>query len=98
LPEQTGDIRGLGLFIGIELVKDKQTKTPDIKLMQQILIAAFRKGLMICASWDFPVLILMPPLNITQDEVDEGSIVIEEVLLQVTKPSQVKIVQKVSVK
>ncbi len=84
IPDKTGDVRGIGLFIGIELVKDKESKTPDIKLMQQFVIAAFRKGLMICASWDFQVLILMPPLNITRREIEEGINYMENVLQQLS--------------
>ena len=87
-PEQTGDIRGIGLFVGIEMVKDKRTKIPDIKLMRQLLIACFRKGLMICASWDFQVLILMPPLNITRDEIDEGIDKMETVFKQLSGKSE----------
>jgi len=93
LPDQTGDIRGQGLFIGIELVKDKQTKEPDKRLMQQVLIAAFRKGLMICTSWDFQVLVLMPPLNITRSEVDEGLIKMKEVLQQITRTMEANTIQ-----
>ena len=76
----TGEIRGMGLMIGIELVENIITKIPDQKLMRKILITAFRKGLMICASWDFQALVIMPPLNISEREVEEGIKIIEDTL------------------
>ena len=72
LPGQTGDIRGIGLMIGIELVVDLHSKIPDKKLMQKFIIVALRQGLMVCASWDFQCIIVMPPLNITPVEIEEG--------------------------
>jgi 4-aminobutyrate aminotransferase-like enzyme len=80
LPQKTGDIRGLGLMIAIELVIDKESKIPDKKLMRKFLIAALRQGLLICCSWDFQALILMPPLNITAGEIREGIKKIETIL------------------
>jgi 4-aminobutyrate aminotransferase/(S)-3-amino-2-methylpropionate transaminase len=80
MPYQTGEIRGLGLMIAIELVTDKESKTPDKKLMQKFLVAALRQGLMVCCSWDFQTLILMPPLNITAAEIKEGLNRIETIL------------------
>lgn len=72
LPSNLGEIRGVGLMIGIELVKDTDSKTPNKRLSQMFIIESFRNGLMICASWDFQVIILMPPLNITRQEINEG--------------------------
>lgn len=84
LPHQTGDIRGLGLMLGIELVTDITSKTPDKKLMQKFLIAALRHGLMVCCSWDFQAIILMPPLNISTAEIKEGLTRIEVTLQQIS--------------
>ena len=72
LPCQTGEVRGLGLMIAIELVTDLQSKHADKKLVQKFIIAALRQGLMICCAWDFQSIILMPPLNITTEEINEG--------------------------
>ena len=85
LPDQTGDIRGLGLMLGIELITDPVSKTPDKKLMQKFIIAALRQGLMVCASWDFQAIILMPPLNITVAEMQEGLHRIEATLQQLSR-------------
>ena len=72
LPGRTIDIRGMGLLIGIEPVKDPVSKTPDTRLVRQLIISAFRKGLLLCASWDFRVLVLMPPLNISKASMEDG--------------------------
>lgn len=90
LPNNTGDIRGAGLMIGIELIEDQVTKTPDLKLMRKFLITAFRKGLMICASWDFRVLVLMPPLIITEKQIREGLEIIEMALKEITQMAKNK--------
>ncbi len=87
LPNKTGDVRGIGLMIGIELVTDKILKKPDNKLIQKFIIAAVRKGIMICASWDFQVIILMPPLNVTHDEINDGLKKIESALQEVSRTS-----------
>jgi taurine---2-oxoglutarate transaminase len=92
LPGQVGDIRGLGLMIAIELVTDRQTKTPDKKLVQKFVIAALREGLMVCASWDFQSIILMPPLNITEEEIKEGVERMEAVLRIIRKSSPHKVI------
>jgi 4-aminobutyrate aminotransferase-like enzyme len=85
LSGKTGDVRGLGLMIGIELVMDCVTKIPDRKLIQKFIITALRKGLMICASWDFQVIILMPPLNITAEEINDGLNKLESTLKEVSR-------------
>lgn len=84
LPENTGDIRGMGLMIGIELVEDLTTKIPDKKLMRKFIISAFRKGLMVCASWDFQTIVIMSPLSITQTEIYEGIKIIEDTLKELS--------------
>jgi 4-aminobutyrate aminotransferase-like enzyme len=88
LPDHTGDIRGLGLMIGIELVTDRISKIPDKKLTQKFVIAALRQGLMVCASWDFQVVILMPPLNVTENEIQAGLGCMESVLKNFSRRAQ----------
>ena len=64
-----GDVRGKGLLIGIELVKDKQTKEPlDVTLVNQVIAACKQEGLLIgkngatVAGYN-NVLTLSPPLT-----------------------------------
>jgi len=69
LPDHIGEIRGMGLMIGIELVTDRESMDPAFSLMRRLTIALVRSGLMIKVSWDFRVLIFMPPLNISDDDL-----------------------------
>jgi 4-aminobutyrate aminotransferase len=66
-----GDVRGLGLMIGVELV-DKKGK-PDQHLQKQIRQVCLDSGMVIlsCGTED-NVLRLVPPLNISEQELDEG--------------------------
>lgn len=71
-----GDVRGKGLLMGIELVKDKKTKEPlDNGLINQVIANCKKKGLLIGRNGTTVagfnnVLILSPPLNIPQEELD----------------------------
>ena len=71
-----GDIRGKGLLIGIELVKDKETKEPlEVELVNKVISGCKQKGLIIgkngatVAGFN-NVLTLAPPLNIEKDDLD----------------------------
>ncbi len=71
-----GDIRGKGLLIGIELVKDKSTKEPlEVELVNKIISRCRAKGLIIgkngatVAGYN-NVLTLAPPLNIRREDLD----------------------------
>ncbi len=72
-----GDVRGLGLMCGIELVEDRQTKAPALGLGGRVLAEARRRGLItrIRAGQrgDHPigdVICLAPPLVVTEAQVD----------------------------
>ena len=85
-----GDVRGLGLFVGLELVKNKQTKEPltavDAKIragMNPKLEVAKRLGelgMMAMAANPVNVIAMAPPLIITKDEIDEGVAIMDEAL------------------
>jgi 4-aminobutyrate aminotransferase len=62
-----GDVRGLGLMIGIELVRDQQTreKAPDVR--DRIVQLAFERGLLVLGAGE-NVIRLSPPLTITPDQ------------------------------
>lgn len=67
-----GDVRGVGLMIGIEIVKDKKTKEMDVSLTNAIAEKAFEKGLLLRTSLygKGNVIKIRPSLNITDSEVD----------------------------
>jgi len=85
LPEETGDIRGKGLMIGVELIKDKKTKEPADFLGKKIVLACQKNGLIIGAAWDWNVLVFLPPLIITQEEADKGMNILEDTLRRYIK-------------
>jgi len=66
-----GDVRGLGLMIGVELVK--KDGTPNKELQKQIRKVCLDSGMVVlsCGAHD-NVLRLVPPLNLSQAELDEG--------------------------
>lgn len=64
-----GDVRGLGLVCGVEIVSNKETKTPDPALTMKIFKAAQEHGLRSRPLGN--VLAFSPPLSINEDEVDE---------------------------
>src|SRR5699024_12169436 len=71
-----GHIRGKGLLVGIELVKNKDTKEPlEESLVNQVIGSCKSKGLIIGKNGDTVagynnILALSPPLNITDEDLD----------------------------
>ncbi len=80
LSKETGDIRGIGLMIGVELVKDQNTKEPAHFLGRKIVLACQKNGLIIGAAWNWNVLVFLPPLIVTEKELDRGLNIIEDIL------------------
>jgi putrescine aminotransferase len=64
-----GNVRGLGLICGVEIVSDKPAKTPDPSMATRIFKAAQAHGLRSRPLGN--TLAFSPPLSITEDEVDE---------------------------
>lgn len=68
-----GDVRGRGLFWGLELVKDRKTKEPAWEEAGKMMQLCKDEGLIIGMSGSsFHVLRLGPPLNISKDSIEEG--------------------------
>ncbi len=66
-----GDVRQLGLMVGIELVQEKATKQPyplEKRIGYQVTLEARKRGVIIRPLGD--VIVLMPPLSITDGELD----------------------------
>src|SRR5881275_2954820 len=82
-----GDVRGLGCFWGIELVKNRETREPLVPFnasgeafapVARVGKAALDRGLYLMAHWN--VIMVVPPLTITRDEVEEGIAILDEAL------------------
>ncbi len=76
-----GDVRGLGLMIGIELVKDSDTREPAAELRDAVVQACFERRLL-ALGCGMSTVRFMPALNITADLVDEGLDIFEEALTE----------------
>jgi len=75
--EIVGDVRGTGLFLGAEIVKDKRTKARGEDEAKQIMDYGFRHGLLVIMAGRNSLRVI-PPLNITEEEMDEGLDILEE--------------------
>jgi taurine---2-oxoglutarate transaminase len=82
-----GDVRGLGCFFGLELVRDRETREPLVPFnatgeafapVARLMKAALERGLYLMTHWN--VVMVCPPLTITRDELDEGLAILDEAL------------------
>jgi 4-aminobutyrate aminotransferase len=73
-----GDVRGLGLMVGIELVKDAR-KTPAQDSRDRLLEEAFRRGLLLLGAGECSIR-FAPPLIITREQIDIGLSILEDCL------------------
>ena len=79
-----GDVRGRGLMIGIELVKDKATREPATALRNRVEELAFERGLIILGCGETSIR-LCPPLIVKEEETTVALDILEEVLSEVEK-------------
>jgi 4-aminobutyrate aminotransferase len=79
--EVIGEVRGKGLMIGVELVTDRASRTPARELCEAVLHRAFHNGL-ILLSCGVSTVRFMPPLMVTQGEVDEAFSILEASLVE----------------
>lgn len=74
-----GEVRGLGLMIGVEFVKSKVHKERAGDLRDRIVELAFERGL-ITLGCGRNTIRISPPLNITRAEIDNGLLILEEAI------------------
>src|SRR5947209_15838478 len=81
-----GEVRGLGCFWGIELVKNRGTREPLVPFnaggealapVTRLSKAALERGLYLMTHWN--VVMVCPPLTIVRDEIEEGLEILDEV-------------------
>lgn len=82
--EIIGDVRGKGLMIGVELVKDKRTKSPGIREMGIVLCEAQKRGLIMLTTGESSLRIC-PPLIITKGQAESGIGILEDAIKTVSK-------------
>ena len=71
-----GDVRGLGLLLGVELVRDRSTREPAVEEAEAVMYAALDRGLSFKVTAG-SVLTLAPPLIITDSELDRALAILE---------------------
>ena len=79
--ECIGDVRGEGLFIGVEFVKDRKTRQPAKTLVHELGQRAFGKGLLLLSCGQ-SVIRIAPPLVIDEYDVDTGLQILDECLVE----------------
>ena len=83
-----GEVRGLGLLIGIELVKDSRTKEPATKQAEQVMYSALSKGLSFKVTMG-NIITLTPALTITKDQMDKALGILDECLTEAENVAQI---------
>ncbi len=74
-----GEVRGMGLMQGMELVKDRQTKEPAPQQTAAVMEAAKDRGLIIGKGGLYGnVLRITPALNVTKDDADKAADIIDQ--------------------
>jgi 4-aminobutyrate aminotransferase len=82
-----GDVRGIGLMIGVEFVENRNTKVPAKQLCNRVVDLAFERGL-ILLSCGKSVIRIAPALSISKAEIDEGLTIFEEAVTLAEKEVQ----------
>jgi len=77
-----GDVRGKGLMIGIELVKDQTTKEPYTECKHEIMDRAFHQGLAVLSCGESTIR-LMPPLVVDREQCDFALEVLENCISEI---------------
>jgi len=75
--EIIGDVRGIGLSIGVDLVKDRETKERNGEAAAKICYRAWERGLLL-SFFSGSVLRVQPPLVISKEQADQAMDIIEE--------------------
>ncbi len=78
-----GDVRGRGLMIGLEFVKDRASREPDGELVHKLVELAFQRGLLLLGAGR-SALRLAPPLIIDSTDIDTGVQIIDQCLAELT--------------
>ncbi|MBM7649864.1 4-aminobutyrate aminotransferase/(S)-3-amino-2-methylpropionate transaminase [Bacillus ectoiniformans] len=81
--KEVGEVRGLGPMCAFELVKDRETKTPDKELTAAIVQESWKQGLISLSAGIYGnVLRFLPPVTITEEQLEKGFSILEQVIAQ----------------
>ena len=79
-----GEVRGKGLMIGVEFVKDRERKAPAKDLTDRVVALGYERGLLML-SCGKSVIRIAPPLSMSTSEMDEGLRLFEDALTAAEK-------------
>jgi 4-aminobutyrate aminotransferase len=79
-----GDVRGMGLMVGVEIVRDRETREPAPDEQERIIRRAFERGLLTLPCGTSTIR-LSPPLICSDSDVDKAVSILDEVLGEVEK-------------
>jgi 4-aminobutyrate aminotransferase len=82
--ECMGDVRGLGLMIAVELVRDRNSKKPDKSLRDKIIQNSFKKGLLLLGCGENSIR-FCPALSVSSEEIDTCLDIFEEAVKEATR-------------
>jgi 4-aminobutyrate aminotransferase/(S)-3-amino-2-methylpropionate transaminase len=83
-PDLIGDVRGLGPMLAIEIIKDPESKAPDMETTAAITAATLKRGLITIRAGLYSNCIrFLPPLIISDDQLEEAMTVLKEALVEV---------------
>jgi 4-aminobutyrate aminotransferase len=77
--ECIGDVRGMGLMLGVEFVKDKVTRTPDAELRDRVEMASFERGLILLGAGPNTIR-WSPPLILSKENADVALEIFDEAI------------------
>ncbi len=76
-----GEVRGLGLMLAVDLVKNRESREPDAELLEKVLHAAFEKGVAFLGCGESSVRIA-PPLVVSEKESDVAVDILDQVFAE----------------
>jgi len=74
-----GEVRGVGLMVGLEFVKDRRTREPAAELLKNLVLTAFQRGLLLLGAGK-STLRLAPPLVVDEEDVDTALALLDGIL------------------
>lgn len=77
--EYVGDVRGIGLMIGVEFVKSKDSKEYAPKERDKVIMSCFNNGLIVLPAGRSAMRII-PPLTVSENSIDKGLDILEEAI------------------
>jgi len=81
-----GDVRGKGLFIGLELVSDRDKKTPATKETRALSRLTAKKGLLLGGGGLYrQTVCIKPPLTTTEEQAETALVILDEALTEIER-------------